>query len=327
MGGSCSIQGVKQMTNNPDWKIGQQVNINPGCGYAGTAQNSLQKYIPNNGEYVWAGENGGCHFCGAPPNQISCSTGCTGGCCAIIGAQGSFKRVSYNANPLQCCLKQTKVIGNVTCDPKYRLNTKPDCRPLLQKYCEDPKNFPNSTCQPFCSQELAANRSTCDVAAQNYCNANPSDPHCGCLNPPEKINEIRKEYGDIVGDITCWYDGCQISKNPYMTLAMKNVKDNCKTTNCIIKDINVETNGKINNLNIMNKCGIPPPVPEQEHHPEEHHPEENYPEENYPEEHSSKKNIRNSLLDLLKKYLPEEIIILVLIIILIIIISWKKKKY
>ena len=51
MGGSCSNQGVKKMTNNPDWTIGQKVNIDPGCGLAGTAQNSLQPYIPQNGEY------------------------------------------------------------------------------------------------------------------------------------------------------------------------------------------------------------------------------------------------------------------------------------
>jgi hypothetical protein len=258
---SCSNKGAKHAQNNPDDKIGQVIAIDPGCGLAGTAQNSLGSYIPNNGEYVWAGEGNSCHYCSTePPKEISCSSGCDGiGCCAIIGAKGTYKRKSYNANPIDCCLKQVKTIGNETCDPVYRSNTKDDCRTIIKNYCEIPTNFPNGTCQQFCSQEQTQGRATCDTAVQNYCKSNPQNPHCQCLLPPEKIEEIRKNYGDIVGDITCWYDGCQISKNPYMTLNMRNVKNNCKTTNCIIRDINVTTNGKVSDLNIMNNCGIPPP--------------------------------------------------------------------
>ena len=127
---------------------------------------------------------------------MTCSTGCSDGCCAIVGSKGGYKRVSYNADPLQCCLAQTATIGNFTCDPKYRNNTSEDCRQYLKKYCEEDNggNYAGKICQEFCNQELVAGRATCDQAVKNSCTKlNPNQPNCKCYNPPENIKELKSK--------------------------------------------------------------------------------------------------------------------------------------
>jgi hypothetical protein len=268
MGCSPSRANPEKAQNNPNDAINQVITINPGCGLAGTAENSLGKYIPDNGEYIWAGENGSCHYCSldAGVEAAKCDSGCADiSCCAIIGARGSYKRTKYLADPLTCCLQEKATIGNLTCDPKYRSNTKSDCRSYLTEYCENTTNFPEPICQSFCNNELDAKRSTCDNAINKYCESNPTDVKCKCAYPPQKIQDLKKKIDpNIIGDITCWYDGCQSTNRPYLTLNMHDTKNNCKTTNCIIKDVDVNTSG---NVTIKNNCGLPVPpshVPHQE---------------------------------------------------------------
>ena len=135
--GKCKKLNPIQAINDPQIEINEVRDIQGACGDAGTAANSLSKYIPQNWEYEFVSGRGSCHFCGKPPHAMTCSTGCSDGCCAIVGSKGGYKRVSYNADPLQCCLAQTATIGNFTCDPKYRNNTSEDCRQYLKKYCKE----------------------------------------------------------------------------------------------------------------------------------------------------------------------------------------------
>ena len=117
MGGNCSKQNPIQGVNDPNIKIGETRVIQQACGYAGTEGNSLNRYIPKNGEYEFVGNMGTCHFCGTPPTAMTCSTGCAkSGCCAIVGNKGGYRRTSYKADPLQCRLAQTATMGNLTYD-------------------------------------------------------------------------------------------------------------------------------------------------------------------------------------------------------------------
>src|SRR3990172_12623687 len=111
---------------NPSDQIGQVIEISNGCGPAGTVSNYLYNYIPQNGEYQWAGEGSGCHYCSVEaPIEVSCSAGCESiKCCSIAGKRGTYQRTGYNADPFTCCstLPSSSMIGNLTCNPKYNNN-------------------------------------------------------------------------------------------------------------------------------------------------------------------------------------------------------------
>lgn len=184
MGGSCSkLPDPVQAQPNPNDKIGQNITIPNGCGPAGTVSNYLAGYIPQNGEYIWAGEGGSCHYCSLDaPRAINCSSGCDGSkCCSIIGKTGTYKRQYYNADPTQCCLIQpaSQMLENVTCAPQYINDYRTaDCDGLMLAYCSGGEDGPalwgtNPSCQRWAINtiEQSPARPIANQAIADYCSS------------------------------------------------------------------------------------------------------------------------------------------------------------
>jgi len=174
----CSEKNPKKQKNNPNDKLNSKITIPDACGLAGTASNSLSQYIPDNGEYEWAGEGSGCHYSSRNPGRaMSCSAGCTGPVlkltCSIAGKKGTYKRTSYKANEKDCCLGKGNpdgTLGKYTCHPDARTIHSSRCIPYLKKLCESNDNiFKKANCINFCGK--SQNNEFCDSQKIKYCNS------------------------------------------------------------------------------------------------------------------------------------------------------------
>ncbi|QKF94719.1 putative myristylated protein [Fadolivirus algeromassiliense] len=195
MGGSCSSVAPKQANNDPNMTIGQTKEIQDGCGPKGTVKNHLNRYIPQNGEYEWGGEGGDCYYDGgAAGNSMTCSAGCSSaGHCAIIGSKGKYKRISYNADQVDCCLGKYDdkgMIGAVTCDPAYRNMNSNECKSMIQSRCSQAgKIFSEDYCTKYCNDP--ANKEWCDGIKLAYCNTPTNFLQADCIgfcNPLSKCS-------------------------------------------------------------------------------------------------------------------------------------------
>ena len=106
--GKCKKLSPIQAINDPQIEINEVRDIQGAYGDAGTAANSLSKYIPQNGECKFVSMRS-CHFC-ENLLMLRMFNWMWYGCCAMVGSKGGYKKVSYNADPLQCCLAQTATI-------------------------------------------------------------------------------------------------------------------------------------------------------------------------------------------------------------------------
>jgi len=279
MGAGCSTTDPTMPAVNPSDAIGQVLNINGGCAPSGTAQNYLGSFVPNNGEYEWAGEGPGCHYCSTQaPRAVGCSSGCASvQCCSIMGSSGTYKRTKYGADPVQCCLQSASMIGNQTCDPQYRVPTSTACYDAIKAYCIQGDNlFSQNVCQSWCS----SNPTECQSYKESYCNqnanvsssycqtwcmdnmgscdnsmdwwcaqsANQKDPKCSCINS----DLIQYQYNPLCDDKNCIDTG-------YQTNSMVNARGSgCQIVDCSTY-FNVQAGGNVtfDDVNIAQRCGTP----------------------------------------------------------------------
>lgn len=214
MGSSCSKESLPEyVLPDANHLIGEKHTIPKACAPTGSGLEHMASLIPSNGEYVWAGEGDWCHYCSnEAPRETNCSS-CDGdSCCPIWGKRGMYKRASYDADPVQCCILGTKTIGDKTCDPKYNIphsescflakkkycsknplrlwsdpicqnwcaNNLAECQMQKSSFCNDPSNIKNKECLNWC----IADPGKCDVSMKQFCIENPADYRCACINSP-----------------------------------------------------------------------------------------------------------------------------------------------
>lgn len=167
--------------NNPSDLKGAKKEIRHGCGSAGSVSASLKGYMPQNGEYEWAGEGNKCHYSSKHTGrEISCTWGCIGttGKCSISGKRGLYRRKSYNADKKKCCegkANSNHLIGNLTCDPDARTPTSSLCLPYTKARCKaSNKNvinkniFTQDYCTDYCG--ISDNSDWCKSQKTTICN-------------------------------------------------------------------------------------------------------------------------------------------------------------
>lgn len=274
--GNCSTLEPKQSFSNPDDPIGTKYEIVDGCGPMGTVKNHLQKYIPQNGEYDWAGEGNTCYYCSIRPGKkMTCSSGCDSkACCSIIGKGGTYKRTRYLADPVQCCLKSVPTISDKTCDPKYRNPKSEACFSAIKNYCiEGDRLFTDNVCQSwcannqqecflykqrlcdksiankFCKDWCMQNHGYCDNSFKAYCDTTTinSDPSCACI----KSDLIKYKYNPLCEDRTCIGSGYQTSS------MISSLGSGCQIVDCgVYFDVAAQGSVIFDDVNIEQKCTI-----------------------------------------------------------------------
>lgn len=273
MGSGCSKIYAEKAKAHPDDEIGNVISVPGGCQPIGSTY--LNGYIPDNKEYEWAGEGAVCYYCSfSPPNSIDCSSGCDGvNCCAIVGRRGTYKRKSYNADPMACCITGESMIDGLTCHPSYRKTTSDACYRYLKAYCSvgntlmfdeacqswcavNPaecalkksklcsEDFSNPNCKEWCLQ----NPGLCDKSAEEYCAKpeNKNDTFCACINS----ELVKHNYNPLCEDKKCITHG-------YPTESMITSRgDGCKIIDCTTY-LNLSSGGKteLNDVTVQQRCG------------------------------------------------------------------------
>jgi hypothetical protein len=273
------------MQVNAEDKIGEVKTVTNACAPAGAVYSYVNKYIPQNGEYEWAGEGGECNYCSADiPKGVD--KGCFMGasCWPILGARGTYKRKTYNADPKECCIQEKSIIGGLTCDPKYRDPLSGDCFQYIDIYCMDENNlFDSEVCHTFCAKnpKLCNDRKSdicntisgfksnpackewcrkndgwCDISATSYCldPANAVDSFCSCLN-----SDLQKtNYNPMCEDIKCIDHG-------YGTSGMlASLAKGCQIVDCSTY-LKVSAGGNVDfkDVTLQERCGGGPSTASQ----------------------------------------------------------------
>lgn len=252
--GGCVTKCPVPMVNDPDAPVGQVYPIPNACADVASVPRDL---CPKNGE--WEGVSaGGCQYASNNNGcEINCQRCCcSGGACRITGARTGCRRTRYSADKTQCCLQGVAMIGDKTCDPRYRNKGSAECKEVLRQYCDDPTNFFNDTCKEWVGnlQDQLMNN-----LANKHC-ANSTDDWCACFTAtvPSGWEGTTKE-----ALFRCLDTKCEGGKNPK---ALKPYNLVCPTSyvDCQQNDIRLELEQSgIDKATIQNKCGAielgPPP--------------------------------------------------------------------
>lgn len=273
----CNRRGPVQAVVDPEDKIGDIKTIQGACASYGSGRDYMEKYIPQNGEYEWAGEGSQCHYCSlSQPESIDCSFGCDGiDCCSIVGGSGTYKRVSYKADPTQCCLTGQPMIDNYTCDPIYRdskssacsnsmitycsssdnvftkdicntwcANNSTQCDNVKSKFCNDPANYKYPACKNWCVTKSGMGR--CDDGMNLYCSEFPNDSTCACITS----DLMKYKYNPLCEDRHCIDHGYQTSS------MISAVGEGCKIVDCNVY-LDAKAGGKVTfaDVKIEQRCG------------------------------------------------------------------------
>lgn len=283
MGNTCKTELKKPtyMFNNPNDKIGEKKAIKNGCG----TEQELLKYIPQNGEYEWAG--------GEYDYENCCGND-----------QGYYKRKKYLADNNECCKILNPTIGDKTCDPEFRGPFADGCGTIMENYCindteqEAHKNkiFSQSSCSlwcsknndnkeicnqrkgelcndanniefPECKQWCLENPGKCDAGMSEYCKKpkNIHDPVCSCIN-----SFIDFKDRDI-NNPRCVDKNCIV--NGYSTAAMLNNKIECQNISCdVYYDMDENKRVNIHENFISQTCGGKTTTPHSILHKIKSHP-------------------------------------------------------
>jgi hypothetical protein len=141
MGKKCSEGGRPKkfsLLDLQDLDVGDQKQMGSGCGpHSGDHMWFLKKHgmgWPENGEFGGGDFGSTCDLC---PEEYGCDCARSG----LIGKRGKVKRHSFLADPAACCMANTggedsvKILGEKTCDPKYRRPNLLECRNIYKKNC------------------------------------------------------------------------------------------------------------------------------------------------------------------------------------------------
>jgi hypothetical protein len=122
--------------------------------------------------------------------ECDCGTLCYLGCKKKL-----CKRIAYNGDATQCCIKQTLGLGEgLTCDPKYRNGYKTDdCNVYMTNYCK----IGNNLFTPQCLRWFNQHRLTGTPILQEVCTKteNINRVECACITESNKINNLLKTAG------------------------------------------------------------------------------------------------------------------------------------
>lgn len=107
--------------------------------------------FPQTGEFEHA-MGSECKTCFGPdPTGGGASYGCE--CAEFGGVEGrrcAVKRIKYLADPVDCCTKDSATVGNLTCDPKYRLKDSAACKEVMQAWCgASDERMSKFQCKPY----------------------------------------------------------------------------------------------------------------------------------------------------------------------------------
>jgi hypothetical protein len=274
MGSSCSkIEPIKA-TVNPSDKINDPIPIKDACAPIGSGKMFMKHLIPDNGEYEWNGEDSFCYYCSLEaPKQSTCSFGCSDvNCCAIVGRTGTYKRVAYNADPKDCCLKGCTMINGKTCNPIFRDQKGPWCYNYIKDYCVKSNDWNCDVCKTWCAQNkdecadyrskqcnvddgvskpgcldwCMQNHGKCDTMMKRWCVNNPGDPRCACI-----LSDMhRYNHNPLCVDRKCIDNGYQTSS------MISSRGEGCKIIDCRTY-FDIKSRGKvdIDDFELMQMCG------------------------------------------------------------------------
>ena len=176
--GQCNSRGQSQaftLNELADVQLGKRKEVPRGCGpaIAGTQPGSGYAWLtqrgfnfPRNGEFEYGGLGESCSMCSDVTNGYGCDN-CVGAE-AIAGARGTIRRVGYGAPLDQCCLNQTRFVGNQTCDPKYLGYNSDACDALMGPYCAQT----NNRLTPKCLQWSRAAQSRNGISVEGFNSGN-----------------------------------------------------------------------------------------------------------------------------------------------------------
>lgn len=246
-----------RLPNVPDSPIGVPIKIAGSC----STTPPLVALCPQNGEWQAQSTDFGCcsrnaDYCGAG-GQSGEQGGCCDGGCQICGTgyRTQCVRTSYNADPTQCCLSNTAVIGNTTCDPKYRGSAAPACQQRMAAYCDSPTNFFSAACKTWLRSAAAGTSGQRDTLALKYCTPGNTDPFCACYSdpmPPSFIGDPAK-----IALFRCLDPKCRAGVTQ-AAAALQPYGMNCPTSynSCNITQPEVNAlQSTIGALAIKNNCG------------------------------------------------------------------------
>jgi hypothetical protein len=205
-----------------------------GCWLGSSCCDGDENNCPKNGEWDTSGD------C----SSYTCSGGTRSYC----------KRISYNADPVQCCVQGRSTIGSVTCDPKYRGSFLPDCQPIMKQYCDNRTNFFTPECQAWLKDIAPTQKGTADQLGNKYCPGS-DDPFCACYNitmPPDLKDSAK-------GIFRCLDASCSGNQQALNTIDCPSAYVDCSIDASVV--LNQSTAQKIT---IANNCGVdnsPSPSP------------------------------------------------------------------
>lgn len=148
---------LQQLT---DVQIGQRQDYPQGCtaSVGGSQGGSGYDYclrrgfnFPRNGEFDFA-LGAVCSMCSDVGAGYGCECGgAVGGGESIGGQRCAVVRTQFLAPPIECCIQTTgvSIIGDKTCDPRYRGPETPACKELLRGYCDNKDNFFSPVCREY----------------------------------------------------------------------------------------------------------------------------------------------------------------------------------
>lgn len=209
-----------------------------GSGYDRCIGHAQFKF-PENGEFEFA--------LGSPcgMSALVWEYGCGGG--GIGGSRCAVKRIGYNADPVQCCIKGTPTFGLNTCDPKFRGSSKPECQTIMKTYCDNASKFFEPECKTWLKNIAQTSPGTADELGNKYCPGS-TDLFCGCYNitmPPDVKPTAR-------GVFRCLNETCSGNQQALNTLSCPNVYQDCSISNVDVT-LNQSTAQKIT---IANNCSV-----------------------------------------------------------------------
>ena len=203
----CGEKTPVKAKNNPRDKINERKDIEDGCGPCGTVSNHLNDKIPDNGEYEWAGEGGGCHYSSRHPGHMAtCSSGFWGPwnklSSSIVGCKGQYQRKKYLAPDKDCCAGKATpqgTIGSKTCNPETKNPLSDRCLPYTKENCKGAKLFNDDVCKTICTKDEA--KADCAVKKTSYCNTvdrlkDKNDQNCynWCYDNPKGCGSAIRDY-------------------------------------------------------------------------------------------------------------------------------------
>ena len=195
-----------QEQNDPNDDIGYMRNWNRACLRPSDNLSRMNPFLPNNSEYEVVDRGGGnCHYCTncIEPRKMK-GEGCLGdgqGCGLAGGTVPRFRRKVFSAPIDQCCITGETMIGDKTCDKKYRGDSRfnqPECISHLKNHCSGTRIFTENVCKEWDNKIIDKNIIR-DVK-KNFCSGENTKFVSHCYN---WCNSIKSDASQ-----STWYNQC-----------------------------------------------------------------------------------------------------------------------